>query len=231
MLRQCVMVGFLILACQSCQNLLQGQESAKRTEKHREGKSALKLIPVNPADSLEQLVSGSELIVDCTVGSTHQPVARNASERLVIVETHAIVLVNTILKGSLPKEANSVLVAQAGGRSGASETEVDRDGLLEEGSRYVLFLQRDDSRAEIVNNTGLSRFGVVGVWSGKAKISDGRVQFLPSVSKALAMHNGQDVLSFGQRVRDLAAGKYISPEVLPAPPLPPHPGPPAASRK
>lgn len=228
MLRRRTVVGFLIVAGQS---LMFGQTSAHRPEFPREGKSVLKLTPVNPADSLEQLVIGSELIIEGTVSSTQQPISRSVSTRRVIVETHAIVSVNSVLKGSLPKQANSVLVAQIGGRTGESETEVERDALLEAGSRYILFLQGDDSRAEVVNNTGLKRFGVVGIWSGKVMILDGKVRFLPSVSKALAAYNGWDVFSFSQRVKDIVAGKYVPPSGLSLSPLPPHPGPPAARRQ
>lgn len=228
MLQQYTVLGFLILAGQS---LMFGQASAHRPEFPREGKSVLKLTPVNPADSLEQLVIGSELIIDGTVSSTQQPLSRNVSTRQVIVETHAIVSVNSVLKGSLPKQANSVLVAQIGGRTGGSETEVERDALLEAGARYILFLQGDESRVEIVNSTGLKRFGVVGIWSGKVMILDGKVRFLPSVSKALAEYNGWDVFSFSQRVRDIVAGKYVPPSDQPVSPLPPHPGPPAARRQ
>lgn len=208
-----------------------GQASAHRPDFHREGKSVLNLTPVNPAGSLDQLVIGSELIVDGTVSSTQQPLSRNVSTRQVIVETHAIVSVNSVLKGSLPRHANGVLVAQIGGRSGGSETEVERDVLLEVGSRYILFLQGDDSRTEIANSTGLKRVGVVGIWSGKAMILGGKVQFLPGVSKALAEYNGLDVFSFSQKVRDLAAGRYIPPNGQPVSPLPPHPGPPPARRQ
>ncbi len=228
MLRRYTVLGFLILAGQS---LMFGQASAHRPGFPGEGKSVLKLTPVNPADSLEQLVIGSELIIDGTVSSTQQPLSRNVSTRQVIVETHAIVSVNSVLKGSLPKQANSVLVAQIGGRSGGSETEVERDALLEAGSRYILFLQGDEGRVEIVNSTGLKRFGVVGIWSGKVVILDGKVRFLASVSNALAEYNGWDAFSFSQRVRDIVAGKYVPPSGQPVSPLPPHPGPPAARRQ
>lgn len=225
MLRRYTVLGFLILAGQS---LTFGQASAHRPGFPREGKSVLKLTPVNPADSLEQLVIGADLIIDGTVSSIQQPLSRSVSARQVIVETHAIVSVSSVLKGSLPKQVNSVLVAQIGGRSGGSETEVERDALLEAGSRYILFLQGDENRVEVVNSTGLKRFGVVGIWSGKVMILDGKVRFLPSVSKALAEYNGWDVFSFSQRVRDMVTGKYVPPSGQPLSPLPPHPGPPAA---
>lgn len=223
MLRQSVVLGFIALACQS---LLYGQASVHRPEFQREGKSLLSLTPVNPADSLAQLVAGAELIVDGRVTSTQQPIRGNLSARQVIVETHAVVSVNSVLKGVLPENTNSVLVAQVGGRSGNFETVVERDRLLADGSRYILFLQADDRRTDIANNTGLHRYGVVGIWSGKAAVLDGKIQFLPGVSKDLGEFNGLDVHSFRRKVKDLAAGKYNSPKDHPVPPLSPHPGPP-----
>mgnify|MGYP000921769757 CR=1 FL=1 len=220
MLRRSAVPGVIALACQS---LLYGQASVHRPEFQRQGKSVLILTPVNPADSLARLVAGSELIIGGRVSSTQQPIRGNLSARQVTAEAHAVVSVNSVLKGVLPEKANSVLVAQVGGRSGDYETVVERDRLLADGSRYILFLQADDRRTDIVNNTGLNRYGVVGVWSGKAAVLDGKIQFLPGVSKGLAEFNGLDVHSFSQRVKDLAAGKYISPKDHFEPPLPPHP--------
>lgn len=228
---RCYMLFVFGLLNLTCQSPLYGQASAQRPEFPREGKTVLKLTPVNPGGSLEQLVLGSELIVDGTVSYTQQPISRSVSTRQVIVETHAVVSVNAVLKGALPKGSSSILVAQVGGRSGGWETEVERDVLLAAGTRYLLFLQNDDNRSEVANNTGMRRYGIVGLWSGKVIIVDGKVRFLPGVSSELEKYNGWDLFSVSQEVKDLAAGRYVPRKGKPGSPLPPHPGPPSGRRQ
>lgn len=228
MLRCYMYFGLLMLTSKS---FLYGQGSAQRPAFPREGKAVLKLLPVNPGDSLGQVVVGSELIVDGIVLSSQPQIPRSVSSRQAIVETHAIVSVGAVLKGTLPKGSMNILLAQTGGRSRNWETEVEGDTLLAEGSRYILFLQSDNNRPEVANTSGIRRYAVVGIWAGKAMILDGRVRFLPSVSSGLAKYNRLDSFSFSQEIKDLVAGRYIPPKSPPTSPLPPHPSPPSGRRQ
>src|SRR5438093_3786025 len=61
---------------------------------------------------------------------------------------------------------------------------VDADPLLKFNEEYVLFL-RADKRTYPYNRSGSPRYSAVGDWSVKAKIVNGKIQFLSAAHKRL----------------------------------------------
>ena len=68
---------------------------------------------------------------------------------------------------------------------------VPSDPLLKEGEEYMFFLDLDEQRPPI-NISGAPRYTSVGIWSGKVKITDKAVQFLPRAADSLH-HFGDEV--------------------------------------
>lgn len=208
-------------------SLLSAQSNAGRPRYPKEGKVILHLEPVNLGRSLNELMVGSTLIVDATVTSVLPPINMSSTESrpMPMVETHSVVTIGSILKGSVPKAAATILVAQIGGQAGGWDVSVDGDTPLERGERYILFLQPDE-RKEPSNTSGLPRYSVVGIWAGKAKIVGGKVALPTNASQQLQRYNMAEVSAFVQEIKDRAAGKYVPSESDRG--LPPHPGPPTA---
>lgn len=72
--------------------------------------------------------------------------------------------------------------------------------LLKDGEEYVFFLFAD-KRNVPPNTSGSPRYTTVGAWSGKAKITDGKIQFLPSASQELRRHDNTASSAFIDTVK------------------------------
>lgn len=162
--------------------------------------------------SLDQLIIMSQLIVDGTVTAVLPSISRNPNPDIPAVETDSRVVITevllrldrapdglTLLSETLPG-TDTILLAQEGGKAGKWDVDVPADPLVKQGERYILFLHADD-RKEPPNTSGLPRYYAVGAWSGKAKVGNGKVQFLPSAVPRLHEHDNADVRAFIATVR------------------------------
>jgi hypothetical protein len=154
-----------------------------------------------PVTSLDQLIRMSEIIVDGTVTSVLPSIGPNPDPGIPAVETHSLVSLTEALYGAAPAGAKTVVLAQTGGKAGKWNVIVPEDPLVKKGERYILFLDVDD-RKDPVNTTGLPRYFAVGLWSGKAKVENGKIQFLPSAVPGLHESDNTNVSDFIATVRD-----------------------------
>jgi len=116
--------------------------------------------------------------------------------RTPILITESTVAVDRVVKGAVKRKSGRVVLSQVGGRSDRLDLEALNDPLVTEGERYLLFLMEDEGQRERPNLTGLPRYSVVGVWSGKAKLSEGGIQFLPAAHESLRKYNGMTTDKF-----------------------------------
>lgn len=171
------------------------QTSAQRTIPGTGGAEVLLVDPVASPRTLLQLIRASSVIVDGTVSGLLTVINTREGPGAPRLETHSIVAVNAVLYGRVPNGSANLLMAQIGGRLGDRSVSAEGDPLVLPGERYVLFLV-PDARRELPNRTGMPRYAVTGVWSGKAKIVDGRVVFAAAASPELKTYDGQRVNAF-----------------------------------
>ncbi len=150
--------------------------------------------PVFVGTTLDQLVRASELIVVGTVVNVLPPIRVNPDVEISI-ETHSLVAVDQLLYGTLPPGVRTILLAQQGGEIGACKLEVPADPVVSLREQYVLFLRADD-RAKLPNISGSPRYIVVGVWTGKVKIADGKIQFAANATPRFRGYNNISASGF-----------------------------------
>lgn len=181
------------------------------------GKVAMELDPSNEVGNLSQLVAASQLIVDGTVFSVLPAVSTEPDPDIPSAETRSVISVDSVLGGT-PPGTDTIQLTQIGGKAGKWDISVPDDPPVRQGERYVLFLMAD-TRRDTTNTAGVPRYCIIGVWSGKAKIDGGKVQFPPRANKRLHEHDNQDVNSFLADVKN-----EINHTVPMDPNLPIHPG-------
>ena len=149
----------------------------------------------NQVSTLDQLVQGSDLIIDGTVHGVLSSMLR-VQDDPASVSTNSEIIVNEVLRGELPAGARTVVLGQMGGAAGGDEVVVPEDPLVQKGDRYILFLQRGTlDRPE--------RYLALGYWSGKVKVDDqGTVQFLPATAEELHSFDGWTVAAFVTAVKE-----------------------------
>jgi hypothetical protein len=125
--------------------------------------------------SLDRLIRMSDLIIVGEVVNV-LPAFNTNPNHLDIVETDSLVSVRESPLGTLPPGVRTIALFQLGGNVGGCGFIVDGDPLVSFGEEYVLFLN-PDNRIGVPNTSGSPRYGSVSVWSGKAKITDGKIQF------------------------------------------------------
>jgi len=162
--------------------------------------------------------------VDGAVISVLPVIRTSRNPGVPTIETHSLVAVSTVLKGTVPNSSATVLVSQIGGKAEDWDVAADGDPLMAQGERYILFLMRDE-RKELPNASGMPRYSAVGVWSGKAKVTNGKVEFLPRAHSQLHKSDKTDVNEFIQIVKD-----KVNHPVIPSTQLPIHPTPPAGRK-
>jgi hypothetical protein len=151
--------------------------------------------------SLDQLIRMSDLII---VGDVVKvlPAFATSPDHLDIVETDSLVSVRESLRGTLPPGVRTIALSQLGGNVGGCGFIVDGDPLVSLGEEYVLFLM-PDNRSAVPNTSGSPRYAPVGVWSGKAKVVNNKIQFLPHASAELHKNDNMDLNDFTALVKDL----------------------------
>jgi hypothetical protein len=117
------------------------------------------------------------------------------------------VFVNTVFKGEVPNNVTSILLSQVGGKTDRWAIEVEGDTLVSAGERYILFLIPDD-RKTVANPLRMPRYAVLGVWSGKMKVSDRKMAVAAASGEKLRAHNGEDVDAFIQVLRETIRKPY-----------------------
>jgi hypothetical protein len=151
--------------------------------------------------SLDKLVRLSDLIVVGSVVNVLPGFTRDSSH-VTSIETDSLVSVTQTLWGTIPISAGPILLFQLSGTVGSCTITVPDDPLVKSGEQYVLFLVADN-RKQVPNSSGVPRYSAIGVWSGKAKIVDGKIQFPARASAGLQKYDSTDEASF------LAAVKHI----------------------
>jgi hypothetical protein len=165
--------------------------------------------PVASPRSLLDLTTQARLVVDGTIIGSLPPINLTPNQRpgVPAVETHSIVSINRVIFGEVPNRAATILLIQGGGQLAKWNIEVDGDPLVRAGERYLLFLTPDD-RKEVPAESGMSRYSVLGIWSGKARIQNGVIKFPESAAKELHQFDGNGVDAFVQRVEQTIAHPY-----------------------
>lgn len=158
------------------------------------GTTTVELDPVGGTPTLNGLVQMSELVIVGTVVNV-LPAFSPSVDHLDTVKTESLVAVEQLLYGSLPLGTKTILLSQLGGRTGVCALVVPDDPLVKNGERYVLFL-RADNQTEPPNTSGSPRYFAAGVWSGKAKIVNGKMQFLPRAHADLRKYGNTDANAF-----------------------------------
>jgi hypothetical protein len=161
--------------------------------------------PIDAPTSLEDLTKKADLIVDGTV-ATVLPSNSLSPMNPYSIETDSLITVRRVLGGTLDSPNRTLAIAQIGGRIGSAESVVQDDPLLKPGDRYIFFLQ-PDGRTTVANASGSPRYVVLGVWSGKAKIEAGKIQFVERAGPQLRTRNGMDEDSFIAYVEKLRSAK------------------------
>jgi hypothetical protein len=134
----------------------------------------------------------SDLIVVGTVAKV-LPSTLIDPKDLSLPETTSLISVNEVLSGTLPYGTNTISISELGGRVEPCGLAIPDNPLVKLGEEYVFFLFAD-KRNVPPNTSGSPRYNTVGAWSGKAKITDGKIQFLPSASQGLRQHNNTAIL-------------------------------------
>ena len=129
----------------------------------------------------------SDLIVVGTVAKVLPSTLINPND-LSLPETTSLISVNELLWGTLPYGTNTISISELGGRVEPCGLEIPDNPRFKASEEYVLFLAAD-KRSVPSNTSGSPRYSTIGVWSGKAKITDGKIQFLRSASQGLHRHD------------------------------------------
>lgn len=190
------------------------------------GKITIDLEPVRDHSSLDPLVRFSPVILEGTVVSHLRSFFREP-DLPYLVETHSIISVERVLKGEIPLRTPTILLAQTGGRVGDLELVVRQAPIVVPGERYFLFLVPDDRNLP-VDNSGMARYVVEGIWSGSIKIDSGNnARLSPAALEPLRSSlGGLTKEQLRAKIEATIKGK----DILGDKNLPIHPGPPRVQR-
>jgi hypothetical protein len=151
--------------------------------------------------SLDDLIYASDLIIVGDVVNV-LPAFATSPDHPETVETDSLVSVRESLRGTLPPGVRTIALFQLGGKVGDCGFIIDGDPLVSFGEEYVLFLWRDN-RTAVPNKSGSPRYAAVGAWSGKAKVVNNKIHFLPHASAGLHKNDNMDLNDFTALVKDL----------------------------
>jgi hypothetical protein len=140
------------------------------------------------------------LIAEGTVVKILTSISTNP-DHLNSIETDSLVSVTENLLGKLPIGKHTIALAQMGGKTAQCEEVVPADPLVKEGEQYIFFLRPDD-RKQPPNTSGSPRYYVVGMWSGKAKVENGKIHFLPDAHAELHEYDNMDAPAFIAILKD-----------------------------
>ena len=158
--------------------------------------------PIDQPASVQELTKRSQLIVEGEIVRI-LPTRQVNPDSPHSLETDSVIQLKRVLKGDQP--STTIAISQVGGKLGTKEAIVKQDPLFKVGEQYVVFLVRDDRKQ--ANTSGFARYLVVGVWSGRAKIEHGKVQFSDEASPALRSQNNTTVESLVATIAKIAASQ------------------------
>jgi hypothetical protein len=171
------------------------------------------------AYAIHDLIQISELIIKGTVARVLPSEVLSQNPRNVM-HTTSLISIDEVLRGT-PPPSNTIAITQLGGQVGPCSLTVKDAPVVDLREEYILFLVHDLSPS-IPNNSGSPRYTVYGVYSGKAKIVDGKIQFSPGASYALREYNGTDLAMFKDIVKRGVDVRKLRPvDHLPGTPVPP----------
>ena len=156
-------------------------------------------IPDGPdASAIHDLIQISELIIKGTVVRV-LPSEVIDPNPLNMMHTTSLISVDEVLRGT-PPPSNTIAITQLGGRVGACSLTVEDNPIVELHEEYILFLVRDQ-QPHIPNNSGSPRYVPYGVYGGKAKIVNGKIQFSPSAPAGLREYDNTEIGTFKDIVK------------------------------
>ena len=126
--------------------------------------------------------------------------------------------------GSNTNHSATILLTQVGGKHGRWDVTAAGDPLFSPNEGYILFLI-PDQRQELPNTSGMPRYTATGVWSGKVRVMDGKVQFAGRAYPDLHSYDNMDVSMFMQKLKDTISNPSPNKQ------LPIHPKPPTHQPK
>ena len=142
---------------------------------------------------LDELVRASQEIVVGSVSASLPAFPTNANHPTTI-ETDSLISVVQRVVGT--SNSTTITIWQLGGKAGPCGLIVPDDPLVAMGEQYVLFLA-PDNRTQVANTSGFPRYGVLGVWSGKVKVVNGKIQFAKAAHTALHQtYDNMDLSTF-----------------------------------
>jgi len=189
------------LICWTTAVVLIAQTTAGRTAgspgRPRSGVVRIVEEPLFVPSSLKALALHASVIVDATVSAV-QPArlvtgSNPAGGDSSWVETDSILTVSSALKSGGVTQGAKLIISQTGGRYGNLQVVTANDEIVEQGQRYILFLE-PDTRPNLPTYGALPRFDVVGIWHGRFAVVDGKIR--PSPISSLPAYNNATIGSF-----------------------------------
>lgn len=199
----------LIITLAASMAVCLGQTSAHRPPDITGGKITVQVEPTIEPWSLLQMIQVAPLIVDATVLNRLPTINTSSDPDHPVLQTHSVLAVSKVLAGKIPSSSATIVIEENGGRFGNWDVEVKGDPLVSPGERYILFLM-PEIRKTIPDTTGLPRYGVLGAWAGKIKVTGGKVAFLPPAHANLHTYDGTDVNAFLDTVQQIIEHPYTN---------------------
>jgi hypothetical protein len=162
------------------------------------GKAVDEFDLISDPDTLDQLILGSQLIVQGTITKVLPSFNRDPNIAAAI-ETDSIVSVSQTLLGILVGTAD-IALGQIGGKTEACEEIIPEDPPVKAGEQYILFL-RKETRTSVPNPSSLQRYFAFGLWHGMAKIENGTIHFRSPDSKRLHEYDNSSASDFVSRIQ------------------------------
>jgi hypothetical protein len=158
------------------------------------------VIDTEPMVSLEMLVQLSQVIVVGKVVNVLPAVLRDPRHPWS-TQTDSLVLITERLRGALPAETNTITLTETGGTLNGCGQIISDDPLVRVDEQYVLFLTAD-KRTTPPNTSGSPRYAPLGIWAGKARIVNGKIQFVPAAHSKLHKYDNMDQSAFTDLVKE-----------------------------
>lgn len=164
------------------------------------GKGVVSAIDAVVVPSLDNLLRMSDLVVVGTVLKA-LPAFSMSPDHPESIETDTQVSVTEGLWGSIPANGTLILLFQMGGTAGSCTEIVPQDPLVQPNEQYIFFLQSD--KRKVSNISGIPRYQVAGLWSGKAQIVNGKIHFPARANIGLHRYDNMDAPAFLATVKDM----------------------------
>jgi len=146
--------------------------------------------------SLAELIARASLIVEGLVDSSTIPARFYNTSDPASMETDIVFLVSKVYKGELTqKHFPRIVIAETGGTIGKLTVESGQHTMMQQGQRYVLFLD-PETRTNLPSVAGLPRYIVTCEWLGKFKNEHGKISAPEKASGDLKALRRSDLTIF-----------------------------------